>query len=179
MLKNWVILFSVLLRGCATVKQSCGVFERGSMNYRLCRAENGSKIYQFRYAMELYVIGDVDEARKWLIKASKDDVSYNKQDIDPNGLMSGKNISVTSSKTLEKGDEAAAYMLAKFYFEGLGVKADKKSAEYYRTSARNTVVEIEELSDRFRIHIKTKMAILRNGADENELYELYSFRISK
>jgi len=178
-LKIWVIFISILLSGCATMQQNCGVFERGSSEYRLCHAKKGSKIHQFRYAMELFVKNDIENARDWLFRAAKDDVSYTNRNIDPMGLISDNNPTVRDKEVGEKGDKAAAFMLAKIYDEGLGIKVDRDKADYYRTKAGNTVVEIEELSDRYTIKLKTKMVIMSNGENKEGLYDLYSFKISK
>ena len=164
------------MSSCASTSKNCGLFERSSSEYRLCRAEGGSKEYQFRVGMEKYVYKDFRDAKRWFHKAASDKMKK----YSALGLMPNTDTGLAETNThyteevSEEGNEAAAYMLATMYRDGVGVSVNKKTADGYASKAGKWVVVVDETPDHFLIHIKTRT----NKPDQaQELYELYAFKV--
>ena len=173
-----IVLLSLLASGCATTPKNCGIFERATSEYRLCRADQDSKEYQFRVGMEKYVLGDYRSARQWLVRAASANTKSTKTNMMlDQGAGLADNLSHDRREVIEEGVEAAAYMLSIMYQDGIGVRTNEGRAARYQKQAGNWVVVVEETPQSYIIHVKSKMSPTSVSDEPLHLHELYAFKV--
>lgn len=177
--KNIIILFLVLiLSSCVTTGEECDFSLRGTSEYSLCRASQGSKEFQYRAGMEAFLLGDQDAAKKWFKRSAK--FISNKKSVYVPPEVDDYIINYDEFKNgdPERGHEAAFYMLAKIYDEGIGVKVDtKKSRDYARRAAK---LEIDVVENERNFSVQTRRILSRNeNGDVEKSFELSSFKVDK
>lgn len=165
----------MLLVGCVSAPKDCEIYPRQCSEYRQCRAEQGSKEYQFRVGMEHFVIGDYSRARNWLSKSSGDRVIYNREELSLGTSSIGNAEYRANRQVSEEGNQAANFMMARLYEEGLGVGQDTARAEDYLRRSEGNQVEIKETNDRYTVTIYAPSTL----SPDRRLFELYSFEITR
>lgn len=170
-----LILLSLLLSACASTPISCELFEWGTSDFRHCRAEQGSKEYQFRLGMEYFVMGNYSHARKWLEESSKDEFPMNAREFRNGAASIDDGYSSKTRRQGKDGNEVANFMMARLYDEGLGVPHDTARAADYKQRSGGKQVAIKKTNGGFTIIIYSPSTI----HPDQRLFELYSFVITR
>lgn len=172
-----ILLVPLTLAACGTSPQNCSQFNPGTSDFRLCRAEQGSKEYQFRVGMEHFVNDDFRLARDWFIRSSRDEYDTRTEELELNMSRAGAGYNHTTREATEDGNEAAAFMMARIYGEGLGVPQDQNRSKTYEKLAGNMTVEVEEIRSGHIIRVKKLSTLNLRKTEPRSAFELYSFQI--
>lgn len=132
------LFFFGLLIGCETPVSmtTCNTL-KGTSEYIPCASRAGDKDAQYQMGLNYHNSGDTKNALKWLKEAAR--VKYNTASIPTKNPFNNNNTNIVRMKTgVEKaGHNGAQMLLAEIYEKGLGVKVNKKRAEYYRNINNN------------------------------------------
>lgn len=170
------LLIPLVLTSCGTTQHNCSLLYSQTKEFWHCRAKEGSKEHQFRIGMEYFVKDDFRLAHDWLKKSSQDEYQ-----VETRGLSSKSRLGVGYSHAVreitEDGNEAAAFMMARIYAEGLGVGQDQNRAKTYEDLAETKIVEIEETGSGYVIRVKKLSTLNLIQKKERNFFELYSFEV--
>lgn len=173
------LTFIALLASCKTVPpQDCYTLERGTTEYRTCRALNGDKEFQFRLAMEYHLNGDLKKGRDWLHEAARNISGLKTIEHEVyRGIGVMQQVNMAQEKPQE-GHKAALQMLATIYEQGIDVLPNQSRADAFRGRSVGYRVDIEELTD----HYKVKTIRINTGAKSKAIkdeFVLMSFNVNK
>lgn len=174
------VTMTIMITSCVTQVQKCSGLTRGTSDYRLCRAEAGSKEFQYRAGMETYLLGDISKARKWLKRAAKSSSGIKKvRTFSADDPVYDTTQTVKFSEP-ERGHEGAAFMLAKLHSEGMDVRINEGQVAFYRRRSNALHIEIEEYQDHFKIkNMRITSSPTNSDKLKRSMFELYSFNVKK
>ena len=167
-----------MLAGCAGEPLDCGLYERGSSDFRHCRASEGSKEFMFRLGVEKYVLGDYEAAEEWLKRALKNEVLKSHAEVPIPGRSINDTIRYEDVKLREKGIGAAGYILSMMYRDGKGVSKSADRAQRYLEQAGNTIIEFEDKQSQYIAHVKNR-GFYPEEDGSYRYFPVYSFNIVK
>ena len=179
LIKYFVLLGVVgVLSSCATKRTECDISLRGTSEYRLCRAEHGSKEFQYRVGMEEFLLGNQESALKWFKRSAKFISNQKDVYIPPEGQrLFGQNLEFDNGDPI-RGNEAAFFMLADIYDQGNGVRVDKRKAVDYKRRAINIEVDVIENDDHYVVKNRRILSRDENGKVTKD-FELSLFTVNK
>lgn len=131
-----LIISLSFLYNCGYMQTDCTTVGADRDAYRLCTANQGSKISQYELGVEAYDSQDYKTALKWLKRAAMPRSAQNYAYMPPvddrpyGNLRSGPTIPEKQARLLP-GHKGAQNMLVRMYSEGIGVKANQSLARYY------------------------------------------------
>lgn len=170
-----IIVFMLCLTSCGTFRKDCSAFypeigQEESLEYRSCRASNGDKEYEFRLAMEAYLIGKYKEARTLFQNAA-----YDKPDTisiyqPPIGGKKYGSILRIDNGLAEPGHKGAKYMLSEIYRKGNGVRVNVKQADKYLRESMDRKVMIIEKDDHFEIKSNQYLRVMPVTTSSEKYY---------
>ena len=170
----------LLIYGCATTPVNCELLSHGTSEYRHCRADEGSKEYQFRVGMEAFVYRDYEKARKYFKHAAREISSRNQISVPSyhnDNPLERTNIERRNEE--EKGHKGAHFMLAEMYKKGIGVAMNDRLAAKHIEKSVNRQINIEEQFSRYIIKTMAKIAFSSDPDKVGELFEYSTFNIMK
>lgn len=177
-----IILFLPIilaLSNCEGTRQNCSLFDTKSSEFRLCRADQGSKEYQFRIGMEKFVLEDYDTAINWFRKSSNDDITFLSEQFGSSNAKLQETYTRRIPSVKENGNKAASFMLARVYSEGLGVTEDPTRSDLYAIQADGYSVVIEENSKQYIIRVNKRTSLHLRKDNQDSSFVLYSFFVDK
>ena len=109
-----------MIGSCATTSRDCFSLERGTHEFRKCRANDGSKEYQYRMGVQEMLLGNHKSSRDWLKKAARTNPTEKIVRNSSADTLIDEKFKMKIANP-EKGNEAANFILGMIYKEGIGV----------------------------------------------------------
>lgn len=175
-----VFLVLALVTGCAGKPLNCDLFQMKSSDYRQCRANEGSKEYQFQVAMEAYVRGDYSKSKKFLNRAAREIsavqvVKFGSKYYD----TPADQVNFERRDGGGNGHKGAHFMLGEMYRNGTGVKSNGRLAARHTASAANRQIKIEEQQDKYIIRTMARIDFSSDPSKIGNFFEYSVFNIPK
>lgn len=123
------------------------------------------------------LLGNHKSSRDWLRKAAKTNAAT--KTVRNSGVDGYIDETFTmKAANAEKGNDAAKFVLAMIYSDGVGVEKDEERAVRYKELARRVEVEIEEY-DRFYKIITYRITQKDDNDNIIKKFELNNFQVNK
>ena len=166
-----------MIGSCATTSRDCFSLERGTHEFRKCRANDGSKEYQYRMGVQEMLLGNHKSSRDWLKKAARTNPTEKIVRNSSADTLIDEKFKMKIANT-EKGNEAAKFILGMIYKEGIGVTKDITRGLFYDSSARHIVLTIKEFENYYNV---ITYRVVERDLNDNviEKFELNNFQVTK